>query len=98
MALGEPRLNFLAISPPGREERLATCYADHSPIAENGNGAKKKWEEGKMASRFRFHRPHVGWPHVDRRHVDWLADLALVGALAVLVLATAVLCSFVPWS
>jgi hypothetical protein len=41
-----------------------------------------------MSPRFRFHRPDF----------DWLADLALLGALAVLVLATAVLCSFVPWS
>jgi hypothetical protein len=41
-----------------------------------------------MSPRFHFHRPHL----------DWLADLALLGALAGLVMATAVLCSFVPWS
>ena len=46
-----------------------------------------------MTSRFRIHRPHF-----ERVRIDWLADLALLIALAVLVLATAVLCSFVPWS
>jgi hypothetical protein len=52
-----------------------------------------------MTSRFRFHRPRFDWPQfVHRPHFDWLFDLALLGALAALVLATAVLCSFVPWS
>lgn len=61
-----------------------------------------------MTPRIRFSRIHVGRPHVPRSpfgrphvggpHFDWLADLALLAALAVLVLATAVLCSFVPWS
>lgn len=61
-----------------------------------------------MTPRFRFHRPHVDWPHLDWPHFDrphfgwphfdWLADLALLAALAMLVMATAVLCSFVPWS
>ena len=46
-----------------------------------------------MTPRLRLHRPHLRWAHC-----DWIVDLALLGALAVLVLATAVLCSFVPWS
>jgi hypothetical protein len=61
-----------------------------------------------MTPRIRFSRTHVGRPHAPRPlfgrphfgggHFDWLADLALLAALAVLVLATAVICSFVPWS
>jgi hypothetical protein len=56
-----------------------------------------------MTPRFRFHRPHLDWhhfyrPHFGGPHFDWLADLALLFALAALVMATAVLCSFVPWS
>jgi hypothetical protein len=59
---------------------------EDSPIVANGNGAGE--EETQVALRSRHHWPDLGW----------FADLAFLGALAVVALAAAALCSVIPWS